>query len=130
MPNVFLIVIHNIRYMFCHTNEAIYNTRKKIPYEKLVEYLLKITRVLMKSGTNLYSIILQYIIVILTRGWNWREKKNSREVYSNPQPSDYEAALLPTRPPPHLWITFRLVYIWYTLLYRRPSRQLNYYTVY
>ena len=31
-------------------------TRKKIPYEKLVEYLLKITRVLMKSGTNLYSI--------------------------------------------------------------------------
>ena len=32
------------------------HTRKKIPYEKLVEYLLKITRVLMKSGTNLYSI--------------------------------------------------------------------------
>ena len=31
-------------------------TRKKIPYEKLVEYLLKITRVLMKSGTNLNSI--------------------------------------------------------------------------
>ena len=30
-------------------------TRKKIPYEKLVEYLLKIL-VLMKSGTNLYSI--------------------------------------------------------------------------
>ena len=31
-------------------------TQKKIPYKKLVEYLLKITRVLMKSGTNLYSI--------------------------------------------------------------------------
>ena len=30
-------------------------TRKKIPYEKLVKYLLKITRLLMKSGTNLYS---------------------------------------------------------------------------
>ena len=31
-------------------------TRKKIPYEKSVKNLLKITRLLMKSGTNLYSI--------------------------------------------------------------------------
>ena len=107
------------------------HTRKKIPYEKLVEYLLKITRVLMKSRTNLYSIKFYNIsiLVILTRV-EIDEKKYSREGDSNPQPFDYKATLLSTRQLPHLRIMFRHVYIWYTLFYRRPSRQRNYYSVY
>ena len=52
--NIFSFLKRNIDWNF-HIGKYMHR-RKKIPYEKLVEYLLKITRVLMKSGTNLYSI--------------------------------------------------------------------------
>ena len=53
--------------------------------------------------------VLHYIIVILTRDWNLREKKTP-EKDSNPQSSNYEATLLSTKPLPHISIIFQLVY--------------------